>query len=57
MRTGSYRAAKLNDPMLPGKSSRGATWTPVPETDTGELGENPKVLERTLAKELGKLTP
>ena len=29
----------------------------VPETDTGRQGENPKALERTLAKELGKMTP
>ena len=29
----------------------------VPETDTGGRGENPKALERTLLKELGKLTP
>ena len=30
---------------------------PVPQTDTGRLGEYPKVRERTLAKELGKITP
>jgi hypothetical protein len=30
---------------------------PVPETDTGRRGENPKVSERTLVKELGKMTP
>jgi hypothetical protein len=30
---------------------------PVPETDTGRKGENPKARERTLVKELGKLTP
>ena len=29
----------------------------VPQTDTGRRGENPKALERTLVKELGKLTP
>jgi hypothetical protein len=29
----------------------------VPETDTGGQGENPKARERTLVKELGKLTP
>ena len=27
----------------------------VPQTDTGRRGENPKALERTLVKELGKL--
>lgn len=30
---------------------------PVPQTDTGSRGENPKVIERTLVKELGKMTP
>jgi hypothetical protein len=30
---------------------------PVPQTDTGRRGENPKVFERTLVKELGKMTP
>ena len=29
---------------------------PVPQTDTGSRGENPKVIERTLVKELGKMT-
>ncbi len=27
------------------------------KTDTGRCGENPKELERTAVKELGKLTP
>lgn len=30
---------------------------PVPETDTGRQGENPKARERTLVKELGKMAP
>jgi len=30
---------------------------PVPQTDTGSRGEHPKVIERTLVKELGKMTP
>ena len=29
----------------------------VPQTDTGGQGENPKALERTLVKELGKMVP
>ena len=29
----------------------------VPETDTGGWGENPKALERTRVKELGKIAP
>ena len=30
---------------------------PVPQTDTGSRGENPKVSERTMVKELGKMAP
>ena len=30
---------------------------PVPQTDTGGRGENPKTSGRTLVKELGKMTP
>ena len=30
---------------------------PVPRTDTGGQGEYPKVSERTMGKELGKMTP
>ena len=30
---------------------------PVPTTDTGGQGEYPKVSERTMVKELGKMTP
>ena len=29
----------------------------VPQTDTGGRGEYPQVFERTLVKELGKITP
>ncbi len=29
----------------------------VPQTDTGGQGENPKALERTRVKELGKMVP
>ena len=39
---------------VPGNSSRIKT---VPETDTGGLVENTKAIERTVLKELGKLTP
>ena len=48
---------KLVDSILPRKAACGALLLPVPETDTGRKGENPKARERTLAKELGKLTP
>ena len=30
---------------------------PVPQTDTGRRGENPKARERTPVKELGKMAP
>ena len=30
---------------------------PVPQTDTGRRGENPKMSGRTFVKELGKMTP
>ena len=39
------------------KSSLGTTCRPVPESDTGVRGEDPKAFGRTLVKELGKLTP
>ncbi len=39
---------------VPGNSPRVQT---VPETDTGGLVENTKAIERTMLKELGKLTP
>jgi hypothetical protein len=49
---------QLGDPPLPRKapveSTAGVT---VPQTDTGGRGEYPKALERTLPKELGKMTP
>ena len=51
-------AHKLDHPQLPRKapveSTAGVT---VPQTDTGGRGEYPKALERTLPKELGKMTP
>ena len=35
----------------------GSKRVPVPQTDTGRRGENPKTSGRTLVKELGKMTP
>ena len=43
--------------MLPRKSSLLATTVTVPQTDSGGQVENTKARERTLAKELGKMTP
>ena len=39
------------------KSPPGTTRRPVPQSDTGVLGEHPKAFGRTLVKELGKMTP
>ena len=48
-------------PKLPRKASSVFKYTihmaPVPQTDTGRRGENPKAREITLVKELGKMTP
>ena len=49
---------KLGDRPLPRKASMESTArATVPQTDTGGRGEDPKALERTQVKELGKLTP
>ena len=49
---------KLGDRPLPRKASVESTArATVPQTDTGGRGEDPKALERTLLKELGKMTP
>jgi hypothetical protein len=41
---------------LPGKASSNA-YAARTKTDTGGQGEDPEVSERTVAKELGKMTP
>ena len=51
-------AHELSDPTLPRKAPGELTAVvTVPQTDTGGRGEDPKALERTLLKELGKMTP
>src|ERR1051326_3756457 len=51
-------AHKLDDCQLPRKAPVESTArVTVPQTDTGGRGEDPKALERTLLKELGKMTP
>src|SRR5512135_2704719 len=51
-------AFDLEAPPTPAaKSPAGTTRRPVPQSDTGVLGEYPKAFGRTLVKELGKLTP
>ena len=50
-------AHKLTVIRLPRKTSMWSPQVSVPQTDTGRWGENPKVLEITLVKELGKIAP
>lgn len=42
---------------LAAKSPMGTTRRPVPQSDTGVPGEDPKAFGRTLVKELGKMAP
>ena len=51
-------AQKLDNSQLPRKAPVELTAVvTVPQTDTGGRGEYPKAHERTLLKELGKMTP
>ena len=43
--------------VLPRKTSNRTTMRIRTKTDTGRRGEYPQALERTVLKELGKLTP
>ena len=46
------------DPMLPRKAAGCVDWfVTVPQSDSGGQVENTEAFERTLVKELGKLTP
>ena len=49
--------AKWLIPCFQEKPRAGEDMVTVPETDSGGWGEYTKALERTLVKELGKLTP
>ena len=51
------RLEQLDDPMLPRKAAHRASFVIVLQTDSGGRGEYPKARERTLVKELGKMTP
>jgi hypothetical protein len=48
---------EVNNAMLPRKATKLQSCATVPQTDTGAQDEYSKALERTLEKELGKLTP
>ena len=47
---------KFSEPVAT-KSRPRTKYRPVPQSDTGVLGEHPKAFGRTLVKELGKMTP
>ena len=50
--------SEVVDAMLPRKASKlQVHMVTVPQTDTGGQVENPKALERTRVKELGKMVP
>ena len=51
------RLQQLGDPRLPRKAAHGAPLVTVPQTDSGGREEYSKARERTVVKELGKLTP
>ena len=51
------RLEQLGDPRLPRKAAHRASFVIVLQTDSGGRGEYPKARERTLVKELGKMTP
>ena len=51
------RKVKLSDSMLPRKATGEAFRLSVPQTDSGGREEHSKAFERTVVKELGKLTP
>jgi len=48
------RVESIQAGCSPRKASRANNTVSVPQTDTGERGEKPKVNERTFVKELGK---
>ena len=51
------RSREVTDPMLPRKTSKRDHLVTVPQTDSGGREEHSKARERTLVKELGKMTP
>ena len=53
----SVDGSEVSNTLLPGKAAKLQLHRTVPQTETGGQDENSKVLERTLEKELGKLTP
>jgi len=57
MSSDSVRSREVTEPMLPRKTSKRDYLVTVPQTDSGGRVEHTKALERTVVKELSKLTP
>ena len=55
-RKGRFKMPEQRE-SLPRKTSNRTTMRIRTKTDTGRRGEYPKALEKTVLKELGKLTP
>ena len=55
--TGKAEMPNSGDSTLTRKTSKGVMQMTVPQSDTGRWVEDTKAIERTLAKELGKITP
>ena len=54
---GPFGESGLIDSMLLKKSSMRVRSAPVPQTDSGGRGEDPKAFEITTVKELGIIAP
>ena len=52
-----FARTEVIDAKLPRKTSKLQVVSGRTKTDTGGQGENPKALERTRVKELGKMIP
>ena len=50
------KSSEARESPLARKGASNIVRVPVPQTDAGGRGENPKTNERTLVKELGKMT-
>ncbi len=57
MTSDSYGSREVAEPRLPRKTSWWTAEVTVPQTDSGGRVEYTKALERTVVKELCKLTP
>ena len=60
LRLGRHGDRKQVGKLLNSRWREKLLWSeevPVPQTDTGRRGENPKMSEITIVKELGKIAP